>query len=475
MPTVFCTLTSSEQIQTFAFLDGDTIAYFTGAATPLMYLLTLSRQTLGSACVLSPVAAYTTAATAQLNGAPAAAAVGVNDGTNVLVASGAHLFVVTRTGGVTDLGTTKNGDTGALQQLSSLTLSSACTTMSTLMMMRGCVSSVGVEQRSMGAYHEMMERASLLAGLLCFASACSLALLPACSLARLLACLDARLVDGVCVDPCYCLTCTAVPTTFQTSAAFSAASAGGSPRTSGTTNVVVGTPPSSESSSAAGDHDDAATTTSDTASDSNSASDVDTEIANDSGTAADVSNNVSSANDVLVRSIGGGIAVVGIVAVGVAVVLVRRHRLGSRSSSISTGVGGRVTRISGAGIVTDNVSASTSKHDVRVGGAKVLMPTAATVPVVTDGSINVSGPMAVLTRTSTSGTCRGDECVGDSSSVNKPRSRRSRQLPRSSESARIAATMIRISKRRLEKKHRAMKQATGSVDTDMAGSDSVKT
>jgi hypothetical protein len=118
--------TGSERIQTFAFVDSDTAAYFEGVATPRMYLMTLSRQTASTSCVLTPVSAFTTAASAMLRGSPVAAATAVGDGVHVIVSAGAHLFVVSRSGDVADLGLVLAGSTGALLSLSSLMLSSPC-------------------------------------------------------------------------------------------------------------------------------------------------------------------------------------------------------------------------------------------------------------------------------------------------------------------------------------------------------------
>ncbi len=116
----------SERIQTFAFIDVDTAAYFTGVPTPRMYLMTLSRQTAGTSCALTLVSAFTGTASAMLRGSPVAAAVAVGDGVHVIVTAGAHLFVVSRSGDVVDLGLARAGSTGSLQSLSSLVLSSPC-------------------------------------------------------------------------------------------------------------------------------------------------------------------------------------------------------------------------------------------------------------------------------------------------------------------------------------------------------------
>jgi hypothetical protein len=116
----------SEVVQAFAFIDSDTAAYFTGASTPLMFLMTLSRQTVGSSCVLAAVPAYTSAASAMFLGAPVSSATAVGDGVHVLVSVGAHVFVVSRDGDVVDVGAVVADTDGALLSLTSMVLSSPC-------------------------------------------------------------------------------------------------------------------------------------------------------------------------------------------------------------------------------------------------------------------------------------------------------------------------------------------------------------
>ncbi len=94
-----------------------------------MHLMKLSQQTVGASCVLIPVTAYTNAASTKLNGGPVAAAMAVGDGRRVIVSAGAQLLVVSREGSVDELGTVVSASTGALLSLSSLSLSSPCSSL----------------------------------------------------------------------------------------------------------------------------------------------------------------------------------------------------------------------------------------------------------------------------------------------------------------------------------------------------------
>jgi hypothetical protein len=131
--TVVCSLSSTEQVQAFAFVDDNTALYFTGTATPQMFTLQLSQQTTGTSCRLTAVPEYAAAALVALAGSAAAAATPLGDGTNVLLSAGAHVFVVSKAGAITDLGLVHAAADGTLVSVASLAFSTPCTAVGTLL------------------------------------------------------------------------------------------------------------------------------------------------------------------------------------------------------------------------------------------------------------------------------------------------------------------------------------------------------
>jgi hypothetical protein len=130
--TLFCSLAATDVTQTFAFVDSNTLVYFVGATTPTMSLLTVSSQTVGAACSLSPVSSYSAAAIPLFSGAPVSAVTPLGDGVNVLVTVGSKLFKVSRSGDVTFVGLMVDVVTGVTYTPSSIAFATPCTSVAQL-------------------------------------------------------------------------------------------------------------------------------------------------------------------------------------------------------------------------------------------------------------------------------------------------------------------------------------------------------